>query len=87
MQMSIPSGAIVPLFLVSFVLFGVQYYRLGHDRRLMNPQFGMMLGAILLMLAVVFLTGPLFSWVFFLLGLFWLGLSIYLLRKLPPARI
>ena len=85
--MRIPSGVIVPLFLASFVLFGVQYYRLNHDRRLMNLQFGMMLGAIVLMLTVVFFRGALFSWVLFLLGLLWIGLSIYLLRKLPPARI
>ncbi len=85
MHMSIPSGAVVPLFLVSFILFGVQYFRLNYDKRLMNLQFGMMLGAIVLMLTAVFLTGPLLSWVFFLLGLSWLGVSIYLLRKLPPA--
>jgi len=83
--MRIPSSAIVPLFLASFVLFGVQYYRLNHNRRLMNLQFGMMLGAIALMLAVVFSRGTL-SWVFFPLGLLWLGLSVHLLRKLPPTR-
>ena len=85
--MSIPSGVIVPLFLASFVLFGVQYYRLNYDRRLMNLQFGMMLGAIVLMLAVVFFKETLLSWILFLLGLLWLGLAIYLLRKLPPTRI
>ncbi len=84
--MSIPSGAIVPLFLVSFVLFGFRYYRLNHDRRLINLEFGMMLGAIVLMLAAVLITTRLFSWMFLLLGLSWLGLSIYLLRKLPRAR-
>ena len=85
--MSIPSGVIVPLFLVSFLLCGFQYFRLNYDRRLMNPQFGMMLGAIVLILAVVFFRGALFSWVFFLLGLLWLGLSVYLLRKLPAAKV
>jgi predicted ferric reductase len=85
--MTIPSGAIIPLFLVSFLLFAIQYFRLNYDRRLMNLQFGMMLGAIVLMLVVVFFRGILFSWVFFLLGLLWLGLAIYLLRKLPPAGI
>ena len=81
-----PGGVIVPLYIVSFILCGFQYYRINYDRRLLNLQFGMMLGAIVLMLAVVFFTGPLFSWVFFLLGLSGLGLSIYLLRRMPPSR-
>ncbi len=84
--MSIPNSAIVPLFLASFVLLGVQYYRANYDRRLLNLQFGMMLGAIVLMLSVVFVTARLFSWVFFLLGLLWLGMSLYLFRTLPPPR-
>ncbi len=85
MHISIPSGVIVPLFLGSFFLLGFQYFRLNYDRRLMNLQFGMMLGAIMLMLAAVFFRGALLSWTLFLLGLLWLGLSIYLLRKLPRA--
>jgi hypothetical protein len=84
--MNIPSGAIVPLFLVSFLLFAVQYFRLNSDRRLMNLQFGMMLGSIVLMLIVVFFRGILVSWALFMLGLLWLGLAIYLLRKLTSAR-
>jgi predicted ferric reductase len=84
--MSIPNSAITPLYLVSFVLFGFQYYRLNYDRRLMNLPFGMMLGAIVLMFTTVFVATRSFSWVFLLLGLLWLGVAIYLLRKLPPAR-
>jgi hypothetical protein len=68
------------------MLFAVQYFRLNSDRRLMNLQFGMMLGSIVLMLIVVFFRGILFSWALFMLGLLWLGLAIYLLRKLTSAR-
>jgi hypothetical protein len=84
--MTIPNSAIIPLFLVSFVMLCSQYYRLNYDRRLMNLQFGMMLGAVVLMFAVIFVTNRPFSWVFFLLGLLWLGASIYLLRTVPPPR-
>jgi hypothetical protein len=84
--MIIPNGVNVPLFLVSFVLLGFQYFHLNHDRRVMNLQFGMMLGAIVLMFAVIFSAVGIISWVFFLLGLLWLGVSIYLLRTVPPFR-
>jgi hypothetical protein len=84
--MSIPNSAITPLYLVSFVLFGFQYFRLNHDRRLMNLQFGMMLGAIALMFTTVFVAARSFSWIFLLLGLLWLGVAIYLFRKMPSAR-
>jgi hypothetical protein len=84
--MNIPNSAITPLYLVSFVLFGVQYFRLSYDRRLMNLQFGMMLGAIVLMFSTVLVAARSFSWVFLLLGLLWLGVAIYLFRKLPSAR-
>jgi hypothetical protein len=86
-RMIIPNSAIAPLFLASFVLLGFQYFRHNYDRRLMNLQFGMMLGAIVLMFTVIFFTAGLFSWVFFVLGLLWLGVSIYLLRTVPPPRI
>ena len=84
--MSIPNSAITPLYLVSFVLFGLQYYRSNYDRRLMNLQFGMMAAAILLMFTMVFVPARSFSWLFLLLGLLWLGVAIYFMRKLPPPR-
>jgi uncharacterized membrane protein len=59
--MSIPSGAIAPLYIASFILLGFQYYRLNYDRRVMNLQFGMMLGAIVLLLASVSITAQLLS--------------------------
>src|SRR5690242_12541771 len=34
--MSIPNNAITPLYLVSFVLFAFQYFRINYERRLMN---------------------------------------------------
>ena len=84
--MSIPNSAITPLYLVSFFLFAIQYYRSNYDRRLMNLQFGMMAAAILLMFTMVFVPARSFSWLFLLLGLLWLGVAIYFMRKLPPPR-
>jgi glucose uptake protein GlcU len=84
--MSIPNNAITPLYLVSFVLFAFQYFRINYERRLMNLQFGMMLGAIVLMFTTIFITAQSLSWVFFLLGMLWLGVAIFLFRKLLRAR-
>ena len=52
----------------------------------MNLHFGLMGGAVVLMLADVFLVEWLLSLIFFALALSWLGLSLYLLRHLPPPR-
>jgi len=81
----IPNGAIVPLYIASFALLYYQYYRINPDRRLLNVRFGLMAGSVLLMFATIFWDNELASPVFFLLGLFWLGLSFYLLRFLPPS--
>lgn len=85
--MYIPSGAIIPLFIASFIILTVQYYRLNPDRRLLNLQFGMMFGAVVLVFANVMLTGGMLSLIFFALGLVWLGISLFLLRYMPPPRI
>lgn len=82
--MQIPSGFVIPLFLVSFVTQAFQYYRLDSDQRLFNVQFGMMLGAVVLTFADIF--EPKWSLIYFVLGLCWLSLSIYLLRRVPPPR-
>jgi hypothetical protein len=84
--MAIPSSAVLSLFLASFLVLCFQYYRLNYDRRVMNLQFGMMLGAVVLMFSVVFVTAQPILWVFLALGLLWLGVSIYLLRTVPPPR-
>jgi hypothetical protein len=82
----IPTAAIIPLFLISFVVLAFQYFRVNPDRRLLNLRFGLMVGAIILtFVQVAFPGGPL-SLVLLLLGLFWLTYSLYLLRGLPPAR-
>ena len=85
--MYIPNGAIIPLFIISFIVLTVQYYRLNPDRRLFNLQFGMMFGAVVLVIANVMLTGGILSLIFFVLGLAWLGISLFLLRYMPPPRI
>jgi hypothetical protein len=84
--MTIPTSAIVPLYIVSFVMLAFQYFRINPDRRLLNLRFGLMLGAIVLVFVQILLPGRSLSIVLFLLALLWLGLSLYLFRHLPPAR-
>jgi hypothetical protein len=84
--MYIPNGAIIPLYIASFVMLAFQYYRTDPDRRVLNLRFGLMVGAILLMIMAISMVGPFMSLVFFALGLFWIGLTLYLFRYLPPPR-
>jgi hypothetical protein len=83
--MNIPNGVIVPLYIASFILLYVQYFRLNPDRRLLNVRFGLMAGAIVLMLASVLLVDWSLSLFFFILALVWVGLSFYLFRQMPPS--
>ncbi len=84
--MEIPTGAIVPLFIVSFIVAAYEYFRINPDRRVLNLHFGLMVGAVVLMFTAIFLTEPALSPIFFALGLLWLGLALYLLRHLPRNR-
>jgi hypothetical protein len=84
--MVVPTAAIVPLYLVSFALLAFQYFRVNPDRRLLNLRCGLMVGAIVLVFVQVAFSARPLSLVLFLLGLFWLGYSLYLLRGLPPPR-
>ncbi len=85
MDIRISNFAIIPLFIASFILFAFQYYRVNPERRLLNLRFLMMIGAIVLLFTTVSLRNSL-SLVFFLLALVWLGVSLFLLRFLPPPR-
>lgn len=78
--MNIPSGLIIPFYIVSFLLLAYQYYQIDPERRVLNLHFGLMVGAVGLIFAAVLLPNPSFSIIFFLLALLWLGLSVYLLR-------
>jgi hypothetical protein len=84
--MRIPDGAIIPLFLASFIMLAFQYYRIDPRRRVLNPHFALMIGAVVLMLATVGLQALPLSPVFLALALFWLGLALYLFRSMPPPR-
>ena len=84
--MNIPTSAIVPFYIVSFVLLAFQYFRVNPDRRLLNLRFGMMFGAIVLAFVRILMPEPTLSLVLFLLALFWLGLTLFLFRLLPPPR-
>ena len=67
-------------------MLAFEYFRVNPERRVLNLHFGLMGGAVVLMLADVFLVEWLLSLIFFALALSWLGLSLYLLRHLPPPR-
>jgi multisubunit Na+/H+ antiporter MnhE subunit len=82
--MRIPVSVIAPFYIVSFVLLAFQYFRVNPEKRLANLHFGLMAGAIVLMLAAIFLTERFLPLIFFALALVWLGLSVYLLRSLQP---
>jgi hypothetical protein len=82
--MQIPMGAIIPLFLVSFIMLAFQYFRINPERRVMNLHFGLMVGAVALMFITVFLANMFLSLVFFLLALSWLGVTLFLFGHMPP---
>jgi len=84
--MHVPTGAIIPVFIVSFIVLAYQYFRINPDRRVWNLHFGMMFGALLLMIATNVLSETWLSPLFFVLALFWLGTSIYLFRQMPPRQ-
>ena len=86
MGLQVPSAVIVPLFISSFVMLAVQYFRISPERRVLNIRFGLMLGAIVLIFASAVLAHPPFSAVFFLLAFLWLGLALYLFRLMPSPR-
>jgi hypothetical protein len=84
--MHIPNGFIMPLYLVSFILVSFLYFRVNPDRRMLNLHFGMMAGAVVLMLATIFFAQGMLSLAFFALALVWFGAAVYLFRYVPPPR-
>jgi hypothetical protein len=82
--MHIPSVAIIPFCIVSFIIQAWQYYRINPDRRIFNPQFGVMFVAILLMFADVFFGE--WSAIYFVLAVASLALSLYMIKLMPPPR-
>jgi len=86
--MNIPTGAILPWFLVTFVWLAYQYYVVNPDRRLLNVRFVLMVGAIALTLLYL-MASPhtgIFPVVFLLLGIAWLGAAAVLHRLMPPPK-
>ena len=86
MDIRISNFAIIPLFIASFILFSFQYFRINPERRVLDLRFLMMMGAVVLLFTTVSLRNWSLSLVFFLLALFSLGLSLYLLRMMPPPK-
>jgi len=82
--MQIPSVAIIPFCIVSFVIQAWQYYRVNPDRRVFNAHFGIMFGTVILMFADVFFSK--FSVIYCALAVVSLALSIYMIRLMPPPR-
>ena len=89
--MIIPTAVTVPIFIVSFILLVFQYYRINPAWRLLNMHFGLMLGAIVLMLLRIILPQwlgdpSIASMVLLALALIWFGLALLLFRFLPPPK-
>ena len=84
MPTHISSFAIAPLFIASFALAAFQYFRINPERRLLNPQFGLMLGAVVFAIAAG--TVPQWSYVLFVMSIIWLATTLYMFRMMPPPK-
>lgn len=89
--MIMPTAAIVPIFIVSFILLMFQDRRINPASRLLNLHFALMIGAIVLMLLRIGLPRWLgdpatASMVLFALALIWLLVTLVLFRFLPPPK-
>jgi ABC-type Co2+ transport system permease subunit len=85
-NMHIPAGFIMPLYIVSFLILMFQYYRVNPDRRVLNLRFLMMLGAFVLMMCTVSSRSPIMSQIFLALAVLWLGAALFMHRSIPPPR-
>jgi hypothetical protein len=85
----VPATLIILLFLGAFLLTLFQYVMIDAKRRILNLRFLWMVGA-----AGVALCYPLYifkvpgdrhtSWLFLILGVFWMLTAYVLLRRMPP---
>jgi hypothetical protein len=82
--MHIPGSAIAPLYIASFLMLSFQYFRINPQRRVRNLHFALMVGALVMMLADVFMATSPVSLILFALALLWFALSLYLFRRMPP---
>jgi hypothetical protein len=85
----IPQPIIIISFIVAFIMLAIQYYMIDPRRRVLNLRFVLMVGAIMAAIGYpvgdyIQPGGPQLSWIFGGLALFWLLLSYYLLRRMPP---
>jgi hypothetical protein len=84
-----PKFVIILSFLVSFLLLVWQYFYIDPKRRVWNLRFALMVCAIAAAIAypIFDVTEPgrrQVSWLFLVVGVFWLGMAYYLLRRMPP---
>jgi predicted Abi (CAAX) family protease len=84
-----PTFIIVLLFLTAFMLLVWQYFKIDPRRRILNVRFAMMVAAIATDIGYPIHVSNhpgdrYMSWVFLLLGLFWVALALVLLRTMPP---
>ena len=73
----IPSYAIIPVLIASFVMLAADHYKLNPVRPVRNSRFLMMVVAILLMIADLFV-GAMMPWLsvpLFALALIWLAIA------------
>jgi hypothetical protein len=87
----VPAALIILPFLVAFMVATWQYTQIDPRRRVLNLRFLLMAGAVTASFGY-----PIFiyknpdswrmSWIVFILAIFWLGWSFYLLRRMPPRQ-
>ena len=85
----VPDFVIILSFLIAFFLLVWQYFVIDPKRRVWNLRFALMVCAIAAAIAY-----PIYdfyepgrrqiSWLSLMVGLFWLGMAFYLLRRMPP---
>ena len=84
--MVIPTGVVMPIAIASFLVLLFQYWRINPEKRLLNLQFPLMIGALALMVLEISFAGQSVTLVFFLLASLVLAIAVFLLRFLPPPR-
>jgi hypothetical protein len=87
--MIIPTAVIAPICVLSFLLLGFQYWRINPHRRVLNLQFCLMLGVVVLMLTRTvmpyWLGDPsVVSMVLLAITVLCFGITLLLFRTLPP---
>jgi FtsH-binding integral membrane protein len=81
--MTIPTSITMIICLITFLIALYEYYVTNLENRIVNPYFGLAVGAIVMEFANTFLRVQWLSPWMFLLAVVWCGLTVYQLPRLP----